>query len=87
MAISNLFPFLCLLCFLFPPVLSILPDLSDRPKTFIVHVSKSEKPSLFSSHRSWYISIIQSLPSPHPTKLLYTYDPAINGFFANLTSS
>ncbi|RXH88871.1 hypothetical protein DVH24_000470 [Malus domestica] len=76
MAGSNLLPFLFLLCFLVPAALSIPPDLSDRPKTFIVHVSKSDKPALFSSHRSWYTSIIQSLPSPHPTKLLYTYDRA-----------
>ncbi|KAM2993660.1 subtilisin-like protease SBT1.4 [Malus sylvestris] len=87
MAGSNLLPFLFLLCFLVPAALSIPPDLSDRPKTFIVHVSKSDKPALFSSHRSWYTSIIQSLPSPHPTKLLYTYDRAVHGFSAPLTSS
>ncbi|EOY27273.1 Subtilase family protein [Theobroma cacao] len=61
---------------------------SDRPENFIIHVSKSHKPSLFSSHHHWYSSIIHSLPpSPHPTKLLYTYERAINGFSARLTAT
>ncbi|BFG24151.1 hypothetical protein CerSpe_104250 [Prunus speciosa] len=87
MATSTLSLFLFLLSLLLPATLSIPPDLSDRPKTFIVHVSKSQKPALFSSHQSWYTSIIQNLPSPHPTKLLYTYDRAVHGFSATLTSS
>ncbi|XVF74304.1 hypothetical protein PTKIN_Ptkin13bG0099500 [Pterospermum kingtungense] len=61
---------------------------SDRPQNFIVHVSKSHKPSLFSSHHHWYSSILHSLPpSPHPTKLLYTYQLAIHGFSARLTAT
>ncbi|KAL5700231.1 hypothetical protein ACHQM5_025704 [Ranunculus cassubicifolius] len=61
---------------------------SDVPQTFIIHVSKSQKPSIFSSHHDWYSSIVGSLPpSPHPTKLLYTYDHAIHGFAARLTRS
>ncbi|XWS18805.1 hypothetical protein CRYUN_Cryun32bG0076400 [Craigia yunnanensis] len=60
---------------------------SDRPENFIIHVSKSHKPSLFSSHHHWYSSILHSLPpSPHHTKLLYTYELAINGFSARLTA-
>lgn len=59
---------------------------SDSPKTYIVHVSKPSKPASFSSHRHWYTSIIKSLPpSPHPTKLLYTYQRAVHGFSALLT--
>ncbi|GLU22477.1 hypothetical protein SLE2022_385490 [Rubroshorea leprosula] len=60
---------------------------SDSPHNFIIHVSKSHKPSLFLSSGHWYTSIIESLPhSPHPTKLLYTYEHAINGFSASLTA-
>ncbi|XP_024031545.1 subtilisin-like protease SBT1.4 [Morus notabilis] len=62
--------------------------LIDAPRTFIVHVSKSHKPSFFTSHHHWYTSIIRSLPSsPHPSKLLYTYGKSINGFSATLTAS
>ncbi|XWS20061.1 hypothetical protein CRYUN_Cryun31cG0069000 [Craigia yunnanensis] len=49
---------------------------------------KASTPSFFSSHHHWYSSIIHSLPpSPHPTKLLYTYERAINGFSARLTAT
>ncbi|XVF25233.1 hypothetical protein REPUB_Repub13aG0195700 [Reevesia pubescens] len=61
---------------------------SDRPENFIIHVSKSHKPTLFSSHHHWYSSILHSLPpSPHSSKLLYTYELAINGFSAHLTAT
>ena len=84
MAISSLLFFLSLLLFL-PLTLSTQ---SDRPQTFIVHVSKPHKPSLFTSHHQWYTSILNSLPpSPHPTQLLYTYQHASNGFSALLTPS
>ncbi|CAI0470740.1 unnamed protein product [Linum tenue] len=53
----------------------------SRPQTFIVHVSKSHKPALFSSHRDWYASIL-----PHPSALLYTYSHAAAGFSASLTA-
>ncbi|KAL1076890.1 hypothetical protein V6Z11_D10G061300 [Gossypium hirsutum] len=82
MAISFIF-FLSLLLIPFSSSSS-----SDCPQNFIIHVSKSHKPSLFSSHHHWYSSILHSLPpSPHPTKLLYTYQLSINGFSARLTSS
>lgn len=61
---------------------------SDGPQNFIVHVARSQKPSLFSSHHHWYTSIIKSLPpSSHPSKLLYSYDKAIHGFSASLTAA
>lgn len=60
----------------------------ESPKTHIVHVSKSKKPTIFSSHHHWYSSTITSLPqSPHPAKILYTYDHAVHGFAARLTPS
>ncbi|PIA50859.1 hypothetical protein AQUCO_01200261v1 [Aquilegia coerulea] len=65
---------------------------SDDPQTFIIHVSKSQKPSIFSTHHDWYSSTIRSLSSSsssslHPTKLLYTYNHVVHGFSAHLTSS
>ncbi|KAF2323574.1 hypothetical protein GH714_036180 [Hevea brasiliensis] len=58
---------------------------ADLPQTFIVHVSKSHKPTLFWSHHDWYASIILSLPpSPHPTKIIYAYGRTISGFSAHL---
>ncbi|KDP40686.1 hypothetical protein JCGZ_24685 [Jatropha curcas] len=85
MAIS---PF-CFLLLLFLSLTSLVfsSPSSDRPQTFIVHVLKSHKPVLFSSHHDWYTSIIRSLPSSSPSsKILYTYDRAINGFSAHLTA-
>ncbi|GMI82165.1 Senescence-Associated Subtilisin Protease [Hibiscus trionum] len=82
MAVSFFF-FLSLLSIPFSSSLS-----SHRPENFIIHVSKSHKPSLFSSHHHWYSSILRSLPpSSHPVDLLYTYELVINGFSARLTAS
>ncbi|KAL0319449.1 UNVERIFIED_CONTAM: Subtilisin-like protease SBT1.4 [Sesamum angustifolium] len=79
--IMAVFPLLFL--FLLPSALS-----SDGQETFIVHVSKSQKPLAFSTHHHWYSSIVQSLP-PHnrPAKILYTYDRAVRGFSARLSAA
>ncbi|XAR49881.1 Tripeptidyl-peptidase II [Bertholletia excelsa] len=79
------FLFLCL-----APVTFSVPSKSvEGPETFIVHVSKSEKPHSFASHRGWYSSILRSLSasSTHPSKILYTYERAVSGFSARLTAS
>ncbi|XP_022964269.1 subtilisin-like protease SBT1.4 [Cucurbita moschata] len=76
--------FFLILCFV--PV--IFSRSLQNQETFIVHVSKSEKPALFSSHHHWHSSILESLsPSPHPTKLLYSYELAANGFSARITAA
>ncbi|KAI3956992.1 hypothetical protein MKW92_012158 [Papaver armeniacum] len=60
----------------------------EQPRTYIVHVFKSDKPSNFASHHEWYHSTLQSLPpSPHPHRILYTYTNVVNGFAARLTPS
>ncbi|KAJ6415817.1 hypothetical protein OIU84_004584 [Salix udensis] len=87
MAISPLSFLHCLLFFLLT-LSTQSSSSSDHPQTFIIHVTKSHKPSLFSSHHDWYTSIIRSLPpSPHPAKLLYNYNHAIHGFSAHLTAT
>ncbi|CAI0419045.1 unnamed protein product [Linum tenue] len=67
--------------FLFLLISSAAAAPEPRPQTFIVHVSQSHKPALFSSHRDWYASIL-----PHPSALLYTYSHAAAGFSASLTA-
>ncbi|KAL6010614.1 hypothetical protein ACLOJK_001050 [Asimina triloba] len=63
----------------------------ESPRTYIVHVSKHHKPSVFFTHKQWYSSTVRSLSlslsSPHPAKLIYTYDLAAHGFAAHLTPS
>lgn len=77
--------FLCLVPISFP---NPLLDDHERPMTFIVHMAKSQRPSVFTSHRQWYTSIIESLPpSRHPSKILYAYEKVANGFAASLTLS
>ncbi|GFY97233.1 subtilase family protein [Actinidia rufa] len=68
---------------------TLTSEFSDRPETFIVHVSKPEKPKFFTSHRNWYSSILRSLPSStsNTSEILYTYDRAVNGFSARLTAA
>ncbi|KAK4267183.1 hypothetical protein QN277_023999 [Acacia crassicarpa] len=82
------------LCFFFFFFLSLVfvsvssHSSSESPQTFIIHVSKSSKPKLFSSHHDWYSSVVKSLPpSSHPAKILYTYDTAVHGFAVHLTAS
>ncbi|KAL2516465.1 Subtilase family protein [Forsythia ovata] len=59
---------------------------SDVQETFIIHVSKSAKPHIFSTHHHWYSSIVRSVDSSHhPSKILYTYRRAVHGFSARLT--
>ncbi|XP_061342873.1 subtilisin-like protease SBT1.4 [Gastrolobium bilobum] len=61
---------------------------SDGPRTFIIHVAKSEKPVLFTAQHHWYSSILTSLPpSSHAADILYTYDTAVNGFSVRLTTA
>ncbi|KAL6010617.1 hypothetical protein ACLOJK_001053 [Asimina triloba] len=80
---SSVFLLLCLLFLLSSAALS-----QDYPTTYIVHVSKSHKPAVFTTHRHWYSATLAALPpSRHPAKILYAYHHAVHGFAARLTPS
>ena len=56
---------------------------------YIIHMDSSAMPKAFSSHHSWYLSMLSSISeSDSSTSIhLYTYTNAINGFSATLTFS
>ncbi|TKY64253.1 Subtilisin protease SBT1.7 [Spatholobus suberectus] len=79
---------LLLFCFFVSVSVCVSSSSSDDPRTYIIHVAQSQKPSLFSAHHHWYSSLLGSLPpSPHPATLLYTYSSAATGFSARLTAA
>ncbi|XP_071689145.1 subtilisin-like protease SBT1.4 [Rutidosis leptorrhynchoides] len=83
---------LSLLLLLFLSIISISISIheqdTDQTSTYIIHVSKSDKPTTFSTHKSWYSSIVRSVSSSHqPSDLLYTYEHSVNGFSVRLTRS
>ncbi|XP_061342603.1 subtilisin-like protease SBT3 [Gastrolobium bilobum] len=63
--------------------------------TYIVHMDKSLMPRVFASHNDWYESTIHSIklstadhhPSKQSQKLVYTYNHAMHGFSAMLSSN
>ncbi|RZC52934.1 hypothetical protein C5167_021353 [Papaver somniferum] len=78
--------------FIILPILLSSAYSDEKPETFIVHVSKLEKPSIFPSHHDWYTSTLQSLPahlsSSDPREnIIYTYKNVFHGFAARLTPS
>ncbi|CAN4089172.1 unnamed protein product [Withania somnifera] len=85
MALSYSF-FLFLFLFFFLNSLTISVK-SDGPQTFIVHVYRSQKPHIFTTHHHWYSSILRSVSSysQHSPNILYSYDRAARGFSARLT--
>ncbi|WOL10604.1 subtilisin-like protease SBT1.3 [Canna indica] len=64
------------------------------PKTYIVHVARSDKPATFASHFDWYASAIRSVASPSALadaetddpadRIVYSYGSALHGFAALL---
>ncbi|XP_027124680.1 subtilisin-like protease SBT1.4 [Coffea eugenioides] len=87
---ASLSSVLLILSLFYIPALIIAAS-SDGRETYIVHVAKAQKPSVFPTHHHWYSSILRSLSplSAHhpPTKLIYTYDHAVHGYSARLSSS
>lgn len=60
----------------------------DNGKIHIVHMDKSQMPTVFSSHEHWYNSIVTSLTTNKKQEaLLYIYDTVMHGFSAKLTQS
>ncbi|KAK3006944.1 hypothetical protein RJ639_016899 [Escallonia herrerae] len=87
MAVPSSPAFLILfLCFIAPLLTASSSEPPDRHETFIVHVSKSAKPAIYTTHRHWYSSIVRSVSS-HPSKILYAYHRAVTGFSARLTTA
>ncbi|XP_045812225.1 subtilisin-like protease SBT1.7 [Trifolium pratense] len=60
-------------------------DKSDNEKiTYIVHVARSQMPTSFDHHLTWYESILKSVSKS--AEMLYTYNNALNGFSTTLTA-
>ncbi|KAI3465339.1 hypothetical protein Pfo_022002 [Paulownia fortunei] len=83
---------LCVLSFTVP---QFMPTFAESD-TYIVHMDLSAMPKAFSSHHTWYSTILSSISdraesstdsSSSSSKLVYAYTNAINGFSAVLSSS
>ena len=86
-----------LILFLITPwFLLALHGSNAKSSTYIVHMDKSQFPQVFTTHHDWFESTIDSIksatttnhhnPSKQSHKLLYTYDHAMYGFSAVLSS-
>ncbi|KAK7267819.1 hypothetical protein RIF29_20498 [Crotalaria pallida] len=85
--------FLLSFLFLIPPWFLFAIYGNAESSTYIVHMDKSLFPHVFTTHHDWFVSTIQSTKSTtteHPCKqsqkLLYTYNHAMYGFSAVLSS-
>lgn len=58
-------------------------DLEQNQKTYIVHMDRSVKPSVFSGHLEWYETSMRSVSKS--TYMLYAYDKVMHGFSTRLT--
>ncbi|KAL6004711.1 hypothetical protein ACLOJK_005266 [Asimina triloba] len=85
---KRMFILLLSCCCLLTNVFSTAPK-----KTYIIHMSKSEKPDSFLEHTHWYSSVLQSVFAPDDDdieaaqRIIYTYDTAFHGFAAQLKES
>ena len=69
--------------------------MSGERSTYIIHMDKSVMPKVFATHHHWYSSILHAIKTDTPTtsaglqstaRLIYTYDHALHGFSALLSS-
>ncbi|GFS46626.1 subtilase family protein [Actinidia rufa] len=73
--------------------LLVANNASPKPEeyqTYIIHMDGSQKPTSFSTHKSWHRSTLKSLssfPSNGDDKLLCSYNHVMHGFSARLTPS
>ncbi|OVA17070.1 Peptidase S8/S53 domain [Macleaya cordata] len=56
---------------------------SQKKKTYIVHMAKSEMPTSYTEHSNWYDSCLKSVSNS--AEMLYTYNNVIHGFSTRLT--
>nr|CAD1844562.1 unnamed protein product [Ananas comosus var. bracteatus] len=67
------------------------------PRTYIIHMAKSEMPGSFSHHREWYASTVRSITGASSStkleaedparRILYSYETAFHGFAARLSEA
>eukprot|EP00249_Psilotum_nudum_P004113 c17650_g4_i1 orf=932-2638(+) len=73
--------------------LAVVSARLQQSTTYIVHVSKSDIPATFATHKEWYTASLASVKGLQVEDLLpehgplYTYDLVFHGFAAKLTSS
>ncbi|KAJ0815817.1 putative cucumisin [Helianthus annuus] len=56
---------------------------AQHQKTYIVHMDKAGKPSVFTDHMEWYETSMRSVSES--TSMLYAYDKVMHGFSTRLT--
>ncbi|KAI3726635.1 hypothetical protein L1987_66434 [Smallanthus sonchifolius] len=61
----------------------VAADPKHHQKTYIVHVDKAVKPSVFPNHLDWYETSMRSISES--TYMLYAYDKVMHGFSTRLT--
>ncbi|KAK7278272.1 hypothetical protein RJT34_23298 [Clitoria ternatea] len=89
-AVIRLIPLMFLI--ITPWLLLALHANAETSITYIVHMDKSFMPQVFASHDDWYESTLHSIDaatadsSSKQQKLVYTYDEAMQGFSAVLSS-
>ncbi|GLJ22472.1 hypothetical protein SUGI_0423130 [Cryptomeria japonica] len=73
-------------------IMAVCAGTEDAEKLYIVHMDKSQMPTTFLTHDDWYKSVMLSTVDMEQQgeverKLVYTYDIAMHGFSAMLTSA
>ncbi|GLJ22466.1 hypothetical protein SUGI_0423040 [Cryptomeria japonica] len=73
-------------------IMAVCAGTEDAEKPYIVHMDKSQMPPTFLTHHHWYKSVMSSAMDVErhadmDRKLVYTYDHAMHGFGAMLTSA
>lgn len=74
-----------LLFTIFNIVMMISPQQTKPANTYIIHMDLSAMPKAFSSHQTWYLSMLSSIS--HSSNHIYTYTNSIHGFSAILSVS
>ncbi|KAK9066773.1 hypothetical protein SSX86_014096 [Deinandra increscens subsp. villosa] len=62
----------------------VAADPKHHRKTYIVHMDRSAKPSVFFDHQEWYETSMRSISES--TYMLYAYEKVMHGFSTRLTA-